>query len=324
MVCLSAGASLGDVLQFERTRLDVGLVQDNQPVLQTFNFVNTGKAPVVLTMNYCHFCTPPILSKSVLQPGETGIVVLEIDTTGRKGRVTASATIGVEGTKEATTIEVIADVQPRVWVEPLQLFPKLTRGTASQQAIAVYGRNKGFDIAKVELENLQVTTETTDGGIVDEGTDKLYKKNLIVKFPADLARGKIQGQMHITTNDAEARTIVVTVNGEVLGGVTAQPQMVSLETKVESVWGAMFDVVGSSELEIVSVDVVGTRDECASVALDVFATGDAAKRTVVVSGVAPSRTRQWAEVKVEVAARVKGSEEIETIVVPVGMVVRQQ
>ena len=71
----------GPVMTFESQEIDYGTIEQNADPLRTFNFTNTGDAPLQITnaKGSCG-CTVPTWPKEPIFPGETGSIEVRYDT----------------------------------------------------------------------------------------------------------------------------------------------------------------------------------------------------------------------------------------------------
>lgn len=69
------------VIEFETETLDYGTVVQNSDGLRTFNFINTGEAPLLITkVKTSCGCTVPSYSKAPILPGESGEILIKYNT----------------------------------------------------------------------------------------------------------------------------------------------------------------------------------------------------------------------------------------------------
>lgn len=72
-------------LTFEENEFDFGEIDEGGIVKHTFNFTNTGKAPLLIThaRSTCG-CTIPEWPSEPIEPGKSGEIYVEFDTKGKK------------------------------------------------------------------------------------------------------------------------------------------------------------------------------------------------------------------------------------------------
>ena len=90
-------------IAFEQETFDFGEVDEGAVVQHTFNFVNTGKAPLLISSarSTCG-CTVPEWPKEPVPPGERGQIEVKFNTQGKKNKQTKPVTI-VANTYPATS-----------------------------------------------------------------------------------------------------------------------------------------------------------------------------------------------------------------------------
>lgn len=68
-------------LEFDTETLEYGTINQNSDGLRTFNFINTGEAPLVISkVKTSCGCTVPSYSKAPILPGESGEINIKYDT----------------------------------------------------------------------------------------------------------------------------------------------------------------------------------------------------------------------------------------------------
>ncbi|MEM6261124.1 MAG: DUF1573 domain-containing protein [Bacteroidota bacterium] len=81
-------------VEFASTEHDFGTVTDGDLVRHTFEFTNTGAAPIVIqrAKPSCG-CTTPNWTKEPIQPGEKGVIEVEFNTKNKPGMQTKTVTV---------------------------------------------------------------------------------------------------------------------------------------------------------------------------------------------------------------------------------------
>ena len=81
------------VIEFETETLDYGIVAQKSDGLRTFNFINTGEAPLLITkVKTSCGCTVPSYSKAPILPGESGEILIKYNTK-KLGAFTKTVTV---------------------------------------------------------------------------------------------------------------------------------------------------------------------------------------------------------------------------------------
>lgn len=310
-------------LVFPQPSIDLGVHPDTQPIYHTFSFTNTSKQRVKLEITFCHFCTPPTLSKDVLEPGESGTLLVEINPAGRTGEMRANATVAVVGNSaSAVMVEAKVEIRPRVWVEPVQFFPKIIRGEPMTSRAIVTGRSSDFAVTRVECDTPGITAIATSAELQTEPTGgKVYRSTLTITYGPELPLGPLGAQIHVHTNDAESDAKLITIDGEVVGRISIDPPRRGQRLATGAVWGAVFELVGNGGDLVVESAEIAARDEAGSVAIDVLPGADPSRAWVMVSGTAPLREREACDLRATITARSGRSGELETVTLPIVLVV---
>jgi len=321
----AAGVARADeVVRFVQQNVDIGPVTDAQPVLHPFSFTNISGRTIRLGMSYCHFCTPPILDRVVFKPGESGTLVLEIDPAGQRGLVRATATVFEEGKPgTATNIELKAEVCPRVWVEPSNMFPRITRGAGAAGKFTVLGRGRDFKVLRIEAEPPMDGFEIGAPETIEDCGGAVHRQEVTVRFPKDAPLGPFGARLRVITTDDQTAPKMVLVDGKVTGVLSFEPLVIGARLGAGAAFQQTFDIVpaeGGGPVMLQSLDVT-RRDECAGLVLDARPVG-ASRVRVTLSGYAPLRSREHVDIEIEVVATTLTSADTETIRVPVTLIVR--
>lgn len=309
----------------DETKVNLGTISDEQSRLHPFKFTNISTRRVKLAMAYCHFCAPPILDKNFLQPGESATVVLELDPTGRRGPYTASVTVAEEGRPDThIDFELKAEICPRIWVEPTNMFPRIVRGRGASGSFSVTGRSKDFKVVRIEsdvpLDGFDIAPRTD----FEEFGSTAHKQEVTIRFPREAPIGPFAANLRVVTNDESIQPKMVSVSGQVVGQIDHAPAVVRFDAKPAEPFQATFDLTAEEGPVILHSLDITERDECTSVVLDTSLTADPSRVRVTVTGIAPFRERQMVVVNVRAVASTLTMGGQEPHDVPVMMVVRPQ
>lgn len=101
-------------IQFKEQRHDFGEIVEGQKVRHSFEFVNTGNAPLVIASaeGSCG-CTVPTFSKEPIPPGGHGRIDVEFDSSGRAGKNSKTVTVNANTDPNPTVLFILADVKAR-------------------------------------------------------------------------------------------------------------------------------------------------------------------------------------------------------------------
>lgn len=112
-------------LHFPQPQVKLGQVRTGLPLSHRFTFVNSGTGPVAVTdLRASCGCLAPRLDQRLFQPGEAGVIALEINTLSQPAGPNVWR-VGVATRDEAgehfQNLEVLADLLTEVKVEPAKL-----------------------------------------------------------------------------------------------------------------------------------------------------------------------------------------------------------
>ena len=93
------------VITFDSTELKFGKIVDGKLIEHTFEFVNTGKTPLILSAvePSCGCTVPRNWPKKPIKPGETGKIEVTFDSKNRIGTINKTITV-IANTNPASTI----------------------------------------------------------------------------------------------------------------------------------------------------------------------------------------------------------------------------
>ena len=94
-------------MTFETMEHDFGKVKEGDKVEFDFNFVNTGKAPLLIsTVKASCGCTTPDWPKSLVQPGDSNKIKVEYNSKGREGEFSKGIVITANTYPNQTTLKI--------------------------------------------------------------------------------------------------------------------------------------------------------------------------------------------------------------------------
>ena len=89
------------IMAFDKTTHDFGEIKQGGTVAYSFNFTNTGKAPLVITEAHSSCgCTVPTYPHDPIQPGQQGTIEVSFNSKNKSGDVKKTVTI-IANTKPA-------------------------------------------------------------------------------------------------------------------------------------------------------------------------------------------------------------------------------
>ncbi len=99
------------VMEFETTTHDFGLLVQGDKVANTFKFVNTGGADLIISAaNATCGCTVPKFSRKPIKPGEEGKIEVVFDTAGRSGAQHKTISILTNAQPNTIRVEIEAEI----------------------------------------------------------------------------------------------------------------------------------------------------------------------------------------------------------------------
>lgn len=319
--------SINDPIVFERTHLDIGFVSDFDEPVHTFKFTNVSKKPVRLRIDGCHFCGIPKTDKDVYQPGESGVVIVEVHTRNKGGLIRAGGIVAVEGHEGMTIpLEIKAIVRQRVAVDQDQVYMRnVIAGMGARARLEVTGRETGFKVTSVKGSDDSIAIALREPEEHETTDDKWRSQVIDIASSPALAEGNYQPEITILTNDARVPEIRVTVNITVVGHIGADPSRVNVGLlytdepfaqtfRVESRWGVPIQI---EEIDVPTPGLFG------EIALD-YRPGPANMwTTVTVVGRTSRRPIQFTEAVIRVTT-VDVNGRRDRVQVPLGGSVRQR
>lgn len=212
---------------------DFGVITDEHNVTTSFEFVNDGDAPLVISnvRGGCG-CTVPQLDKDVYEPGESGVVTVMFNPNKKKGTTRQKVTITSNDPDEPRAqVEITADVKQLVAVSPPNVsLGKVFRGEDNSAAITVTGMKEDFRIVEARVVGVGGEHWDVKIGAFEpiETSDGVYQRgNVTVSVKDDAPLGPLRGTLIMRTNDERKGSLSMTVAGRLAGDVTAMPERLS-------------------------------------------------------------------------------------------------
>lgn len=221
-------------LTFINTEVDFGRLTDEATVSTSFSFRNDGAAPLeIVNIRAGCGCTVPKLEKTTYAPGEGGAIEVVFDPSKKRGLTRQRITVqSNDPDRPSRVLQVAADVVKLVEFNPSAIhLQRVYRGEESVLRMQVTGRSENFEITDLQLtgdyiEGVSVTMGNFRPLIIDN--EPATTGEILVTVAADAKPGLRQGQLVVRTNDPRKSLINLTVMGEVIGDLGANPQRVSL------------------------------------------------------------------------------------------------
>lgn len=100
--------------EFAEMRHNFGNITDGDVVEHTFNFVNTGDAPLIISnaRGSCG-CTVPEYPRTPIAPGASGSIKVSFNSSGKTGHPKKTVTITANTVPTTTVLNIEAEVAPK-------------------------------------------------------------------------------------------------------------------------------------------------------------------------------------------------------------------
>lgn len=99
---------------FAQNEHDFGTIKEGDVINHTFQFTNTGDAPLVISNATASCgCTVPSWPKAPIAPGETGKIEVKFDSSGKPNQQTKNITITANTNPAVTTLKIKGMVTPK-------------------------------------------------------------------------------------------------------------------------------------------------------------------------------------------------------------------
>jgi hypothetical protein len=232
VLVLASGGTARPELHFPEPRADVGEVRCGAPLGHRFAFVNRGSAPVeIVEVRAGCGCLTPRLPKRVYQPGESGSLLLEINTLSQEeGPHTWTCEVACQsaGRRSDVVLQIAGRVLTEVTVRPavLTLF---TDGALSHELVLTDRRPQPLTVAA-----LQGTSPRLSPRVIEQGTNEQGHaiRRIRLEVAPDYPEGRHEESLSIVTDDSLYRELKVPVTVVKRGRprVTASPAELAVAT----------------------------------------------------------------------------------------------
>ncbi len=102
------------VFTFTQEAHDFGVIEEGTKAEHDFAFTNTGDAPLIISnaKGSCG-CTVPQWPREPIAPGETGMIHVVFDSSGKPGQQTKQVTLNANTVPNTKVLTINAQVQPK-------------------------------------------------------------------------------------------------------------------------------------------------------------------------------------------------------------------
>ncbi len=229
---------IGPRLSLSAEEVDLGEVDDAEPIHKTVTLTNTGDQDLEIgAISATCGCTAGTVETKVLKPGESTELGVNFDPRNRTGDQHGKRiTIDSNDPTGAKSVTIKAWVLPRVVADPaIAGFSQVLQGEARTIQVRVQGMTSDFEVlsASVDREDAFLVKllkpqivereHPRSGEILEVG------ESIVEVSMSEQARvGRIDGSIRIETNDPSKPMMLLRVTAVVAGDISAEPSRVSL------------------------------------------------------------------------------------------------
>jgi len=107
----TASAAGATAIKFDNDAFDFGKIKQGDKVTHDFKFVNTGKAPLIITDSYATCgCTKPEWPHTPIQPGGNGTVKVTFSSAGKSGLQDKQITVVANTVPANSVVHLVGEV----------------------------------------------------------------------------------------------------------------------------------------------------------------------------------------------------------------------
>ncbi len=187
----------------------VGEVPDDGPVTYAFKFTNTSdKVVEVQLLSYCHHCAKPEITPPIVRPGQSGVVIVDIETRGKIGEVQASVTVGTTNRPgKVIPLVVSANVTPVVRFDPPRLgMPDVRIGAAAETKGKLVLRGSTIEVKELRCTNPQFVAALDDPKVINENGNERTEYTLTLQMLPGAPAGRQSGELYVLTSHSPQPT----------------------------------------------------------------------------------------------------------------------
>ena len=108
---VSAVATNGAVMNFDKSSFDFGKIKTGDKVSYNFKFTNTGKSPLIITSAVASCgCTTPNWPKTPVAPGQSGQIAVVFNSLGKHGLQDKMITITANTNPAQNVVHLVGEV----------------------------------------------------------------------------------------------------------------------------------------------------------------------------------------------------------------------
>ena len=217
---------VGPRIQFETPVYDFGRVRSGEAVKYTFAFTNTGDRLLIINSVQpgCHCTTAGEWTRQV-EPGKTGGIPIQFDTSGTSGMVVRNVTVGCNITNQPplVSLQIRGTTYKPVDVNPPYAILTVPPDAETSSVVVTITNNTDEPLL---LSEPQSNNRMFSGLLVTNQPGRGYQ--LKVSTVPPLGTGSIQGQVTMKTTWTNTPVISVTVVANVQPALMAMPPYLSV------------------------------------------------------------------------------------------------
>lgn len=194
---------------FDTYAAQVGDVPDDGPVTYAFKFTNTSdKVVEVELISYCHHCSKPEITPPIVRPGQSGAVIVDIETRGKVGEVQATVSVGTTN-RPGKVIPLVAsaNVVPVVRFDPPRLgMPEVRIGAAAEARGKLVLRGSTIEVKELRCTNTQFVAALDDPKVINDGGHERTEYTLTLQLLPGASAGRHSGELYVLTSHSPQPT----------------------------------------------------------------------------------------------------------------------
>lgn len=210
-------------------KIDFGVIATGTDVPKTIKIKNVhAQTYVIQEVKTSCACAQAKIDKQVLQPGETALVTVKMNTRNFKQRKDSNVII-VFGSPRYTEVRIPVTAYIRtdmVFTPGSVQFGNVDMGAEGKAVVDIaYAGRSDWDIKDIKITNpnLKATLEPQESGLGSIN----YKLTLIMNEKAPV--GRLRDMITIVTNDSANPNVPLLVDGQVVPDIAVSPPIVNLE-----------------------------------------------------------------------------------------------
>lgn len=211
-------------------KIDFGVIATGTDVPKTIKIKNVhNQTYVIQEVKTSCACAQAQIDKQVLQPGETAILTVKMNTRNFKQRKDSNVIIVFNSPRYTEVrIPVTAYIRTDMVFTPGSIqFGNVDLGEDGKAVVDIaYAGRSDWDIEDIKITNpnLKATLEATESGLGSIN----YKLTIFMSKKAPV--GRVRDLITIVTNDSANPNVPLLVDGQVVPDIAVSPPIVNLET----------------------------------------------------------------------------------------------